>query len=75
MGVALITGASAGLGAEFAKLFADDGHELVLVDRRRARLEEIASALRMINAKTRVHVIEQGAGADRQQRFVGAHAA
>ncbi len=68
MGVALITGASAGLGAEFAKLFADDGHELVLVARRRARLEEIASALRMINAKTRVHVIEQdlsvaGAGA------------
>ncbi len=59
MGVALITGASAGLGSEFAKLFADDGHTLILVARRLERLNEISSALRMINAKTRVEVIEQ----------------
>jgi len=59
MGVALITGASAGLGAEFAKLFTDDGHTVILVARRLDRLRDISSALRMINAKTRVEVIEQ----------------
>ena len=43
--IALITGASAGLGLEFAKLFAKDGHDVALVARRRDRLEEIAGAL------------------------------
>jgi short-subunit dehydrogenase len=42
---ALITGASGGLGLEFAKLFAKDGHDVALVARRRDRLEEIAAAL------------------------------
>lgn len=69
MGIALITGASAGLGSEFAKLFTDDGHTVILVARRLDRLNEIASALKMINAKTKVYTIEQdlgrpGAGAE-----------
>lgn len=42
---ALITGASAGLGRELAKLAAADGLNLVLVARRRDRLEELAQAL------------------------------
>ncbi len=42
---AIVTGASAGLGKEFAKLFAAEGHGLVLVARRRAELEALKSEL------------------------------
>jgi short-subunit dehydrogenase len=42
---ALITGASAGLGLEYAKIFAKDGHDLVLVARRRDKLEALAREL------------------------------
>jgi len=42
---ALITGASSGLGLELARLFAMDGHDLVVVARRRDHLEALATRL------------------------------
>lgn len=43
--VALITGASSGLGLEYARLFARDRIDVVLVARRRDRLEALAAEL------------------------------
>lgn len=66
-GWALVTGASAGLGVEFARQLAKRGHDIILVARRRQRLEELATELEK-NAKVKTLVLESdlsvaGAGA------------
>ncbi len=43
--VALVTGASSGIGSEFAKQLSSRGYEVILVARRAERLEQLASQL------------------------------
>jgi uncharacterized protein len=44
--IALITGASSGIGLEFAHVFAQNGHDVVLVARSKDKLEALADQIR-----------------------------
>ncbi|HVO95485.1 MAG TPA: SDR family NAD(P)-dependent oxidoreductase [Terriglobales bacterium] len=56
---ALITGASSGIGAEFARQLAAQNFNLVLVARRKSRLEDLARTLeRGANIETRVIAVD-----------------
>ncbi len=51
--IALITGASEGIGAELARIFAANGHRVALVARREEKLRELAAALVVAGASLR----------------------
>jgi short-subunit dehydrogenase len=72
---ALVTGASSGLGAAFAERLSHDHYDLILVARRRDRLEELAQRLRAANAAT-VEVLAadltQAAGLKAVEERIGA---
>ncbi len=61
MPVALITGASAGIGKEFAKLFAAKGYDLVLVARRKDALEQLAAEIKLTYGRAS-HVVAADLG-------------
>lgn len=54
----VITGASDGIGAELARIFAAKGHETVLVARRRDRLEALSDEIAAAGAKKKPLVVE-----------------
>jgi NAD(P)-dependent dehydrogenase (short-subunit alcohol dehydrogenase family) len=56
--VALVVGASKGIGAETAKAFARRGAEVVLSSRDEAGLRGIADAIRKEGGRARVHVVD-----------------
>ena len=58
---ALVTGASSGIGVDFAHLLAEMGCHLILVARREARLNELAQDLESRHGVT-VHVMVSDLG-------------
>jgi uncharacterized protein len=67
---ALITGASAGLGREFARLAARDGHDVILVARREERLRELAGELGAAHAVSATVIAADLADSDAPRAIV-----
>jgi NAD(P)-dependent dehydrogenase (short-subunit alcohol dehydrogenase family) len=63
-GLALITGASSGIGRAFAVRLGAEGYNLVVVGRRRDRLEEIAAALPYVQVRVLVAELGSDAGVE-----------
>jgi uncharacterized protein len=70
MDYALITGASMGIGAEIARVFAENGHNLVLVARSSDKLERLARHLHSAHGVTvRVEVVDLVSPTNRDALF------
>lgn len=68
----LITGASAGLGAEFARQLAPYVHTLILVARRLDRLEALRDELQSLHKNLTVHVYGADLGNEEQRNALAA---
>ena len=56
--LAVVTGASSGIGRELARLAADDGHDLIVLARRADRLAALAGELSALGAATEAVVVD-----------------
>ncbi|MEN9800720.1 MAG: short-chain dehydrogenase [Pseudomonadota bacterium] len=72
-GLALVTGGNSGIGLDLARLFARDGHDLVLVARDAGRLEQAAAELRgfKVNVETCVADLGRPGGLDAVKAALG----